>query len=238
VRGVEGALARLRPVALLELLRDEAVRRRQQRELDVRQRRLLPGGPEIGPHEVAPLARRIRAGTHLVAEAALGGHRRHVHAAPVHVELPAVVGAAQAALLVPAEEQVGAAVRTHGIQQTHALVGVTERDEVFAEDLHAHGRAVTVGELLGEEDGLPEAAEEIAHRGPGAGAGEDLVVFRAQHGHHTATDVGGARRRPPTTPAWRPPRNPASASRRSRSLPCRGSCRQVVRPVDLSVGIA
>ena len=60
--------------------------------------------------QITPLTSRhgVRAGAHLVLERALLGLVGHVDAAPGHVELPAVVGAAQPALLVAAEEQRGA----------------------------------------------------------------------------------------------------------------------------------
>src|SRR4029453_16820352 len=53
----------------------------------------------------------IGAGPHLVFEGALLGLARHVHAAPAHVELPAVVRAAQPTVLVAAEEEGGGGPR-------------------------------------------------------------------------------------------------------------------------------
>src|SRR6202035_3077196 len=93
------ALAGLRPVALLELLGDEAMRGGQPGELELGELGLTPGRPEVGPDELAPLPDRVRGDTHAVSERTLGRHARHVHAAAGHVELPAVIGAAQPALL-------------------------------------------------------------------------------------------------------------------------------------------
>ena len=62
----------------------------------------------------------------------------HVHAAAVDVELPAVVDAAQPALLVAAEEERGAAVRAELVEQPDPALRVAEGHQVLAQQLHAH----------------------------------------------------------------------------------------------------
>ena len=65
-----------------------------------------------GPDEAAAFARRIGLVLHrLQQRCAAAGLRGHLEDVAVHVELPAVVEAAQAALLVAAEDERGAAVR-------------------------------------------------------------------------------------------------------------------------------
>ena len=59
--------------------------------------------------------------------------------APVDVELPAVVDAAQAVLFVAAEEHRGAAVRAGVADQADASRCVAERDEVLAQQSHLIG---------------------------------------------------------------------------------------------------
>ena len=88
-------------------------------ELELGERGLVGGRAQVRPHEVAPLARGIRGGAKPVAERALPRHGGHVDAAAGHVELPAVVHAAQATRLVAAEVQVGAAMGTARIEQPH-----------------------------------------------------------------------------------------------------------------------
>jgi hypothetical protein len=55
-----------------------------------------------------------------------------------------------------------------GSSKAHASVGVAEGDEILAEPLHADGRAIGRGQLQGEEDGQPEAPEEVADGVQGA----------------------------------------------------------------------
>ena len=63
--------------------------------------------------------------------------------APVAVELPAVIDAAQTALFVAAEEHRRAAVRAERARPGRRLpLAVAERDEVFAEQADANRRAV------------------------------------------------------------------------------------------------
>ncbi len=61
-----------------------------------------------------------------------GRHVRQVDRFAGHVELPAVVDTTQPAFLVAAEKQVGAAVRTVGIDEPDSAPGITERDELLA----------------------------------------------------------------------------------------------------------
>ena len=161
-------LGRLGPVALLQLLGDVAVGGRDGGEIHLRQRRHMLRRTEVGPDVVAPLAHRIGGDLHPRQQAVVGrpvlGHRRNVQAVAVHVELPAVVGAAQAAVLVAAKEQVGAPVRTARLDQADAALAVAEGEQVFAEDGGALGRAVGPLQFAREQDGHPEAAEQIAHR--------------------------------------------------------------------------
>ena len=63
------------------------------------------------------------------------------------VEFPAVIDAAQPAFLVAPEIQRDAAVRAEFVDQTDAALAVAERDEVLAEQLDAHRRAVRLGDL-------------------------------------------------------------------------------------------
>src|ERR1019366_8844628 len=60
---------------------------------------------------------------------------------------------------------------------------VANRHQPFGEDLDADRRAVVCRQLFGQEDGGPIAAEHFAHRGSGAGPGDEFVLLRPQsHG--------------------------------------------------------
>src|SRR5207248_1497995 len=84
-------------------------------------------------------------------------------------------------LLVPAEEQRGAAMGTVGSQQTDPAGGITEGDEVFTEDADSHRRAIGLRQLAREQRGDPERAEEVPHRGAGANVGQEIVFLGRQH---------------------------------------------------------
>ena len=196
MRRVHRAVHRLRPVALLQPLGDVAVRRGQQAVLEARQLGHHLARPEIRPHHVAELARRVGQDGNLAAHARVGVHVRHVHALAVDVVLPAVVHAAQAALLVAPEEEIRAAVRAARLDQPHLAVGVAEGDQVLAHHLDADRRAVGLGHFARERDRQPVPAEVLAHRGARAGARQQFVVGGAQHDGGIFSPPRPGRRRP------------------------------------------
>ena len=105
----------------------------------------------------------------------------HVGAGAGDVELPAVIDAAQTAFLVAAEEQRRAAVRAEFVDQADAALGVTERDEVLAEQADADRRTVGFGDLARQGRGNPVAAEGVAHRRALADTGDEFVFLARQH---------------------------------------------------------
>src|SRR6185503_4740666 len=96
-----------------------------------------------------------------------------------HVVLPAVVGATQAVLLVAAEPEGNAAVGAELVDQAETVGSVAEGDQALGQELHPHGRAVGLGQLLGEQRRQPVAAEQLAHRRAGAGTDQQFILFRA-----------------------------------------------------------
>ncbi|MCR5872716.1 hypothetical protein LRS10_00020 [Phenylobacterium sp. J426] len=99
-------------------------------------------------------------------------------------EFPAMVQAAQAAVLVPAERQRRAAVRTAFVEDADHALGVAEGDQVDAEQAALHRRAVG-DQLFRHADGQPVLAHDPAHRGVAFDAAEEVVVGRS-HGGVTA----------------------------------------------------
>ena len=96
----------------------------------------------IDPDHAAQLVGRIRLDADAFLEVAVGRLAGHVDALAGGVELPAVVDAAQAALLVATEEQRRAAVRTERADHADLAVGVAEGDQVFAQGARANRVAV------------------------------------------------------------------------------------------------
>ena len=181
VAGVYAALERLEPVAVLQALGEVAIVVGAGRPREVGQLRLEVGRAHVGPDNAATLLAGVGGDAHLVLEVALGGLGRHVDAVAVHVELPAVVDAAEAVLLVPAEEEAGPPVGAEVVEQANVAVGVTERDEALSEDAHTSGGTVGNGDLFREQGGDPVATQILAHGGVGPHAGEECVVFSVEH---------------------------------------------------------
>ena len=179
---VDVALQRLHPVALPLERRKLHVVGVDAEPFEVRHRRRRLPAAHVRPDHAAGLPARIGALTHLVPEVALSGLARHVHAAPAHVVLPAVVDAAQAAGLVPSEEQRGSAVGAVFLHETNAPLGVAEDDQILAQQTDALRVAARVRDLGAEHHREPVLAQQTAHRRPGAYAGQQFVVFLGEHG--------------------------------------------------------
>jgi hypothetical protein len=104
-----------------------------------------------------------------------------IDAGAADVELPAVIDAAQAALLVAPEVERHAAMRAIFLDEADAALGVAEGDELLAHQLDAHRRPIRLGDLARQTGGDPIAPHRIAHRRSGAGAGDQLVLFLGKH---------------------------------------------------------
>src|SRR5438552_32729 len=139
------------------------------------------GRTHVGPHQITELTRRIGGEADPTAHRVVTREGRYLHAVAARVELPAVVDAADAALLVAAEEEVGASMGADGLDETDAVVAVAKRNELFTENRDAHRRPVTFRDLAREEHRDPEPAEQLSHGRLGPGPREQLVVFRAEH---------------------------------------------------------
>src|SRR5205809_5683012 len=106
VRGVDAALERLQPVALLPYFRDVAMALRHLRPLESGGCRYQLARSHIGPNHPAHLGGRISRQVNLVTELLRLVHL--IDTVAGDVELPAVINAAQARLLVASEPQRGA----------------------------------------------------------------------------------------------------------------------------------
>ena len=182
VARVDAALERLEPVRLLPALRRvRLLRRRRGRTRTPAAAAACSGSPRYVQRMSPTLTSGYDVSLHLAGEVAVLRLGRHLEAAAVRVVLPAVVGAADAALLDVAEPERGAAVRAELVDQAVLALGVAERDQALGEDLHAHGRAVVLGQLLREERRDPVLPEEVARRRPRPGPRQKLVDLLLEH---------------------------------------------------------
>jgi hypothetical protein len=106
-----------------------------------------------------------------------------------------VVRAAQAAELVVAEPQRGAAVRAELVDQAVPALAVADRDQALGQQLDPDRRAAVLGQLLGQQGGDPVAPEQGTHLGARAGAGQEFVDVLLEHLRPplTAADPTGTR---------------------------------------------
>src|SRR5205807_5516887 len=91
------------------------------------------------------------------------------------VEQPAVIAAADAALLDPPVVERGAAVAAVRSDEPGPPGAVAEQDEVLAERAHRFRRRAGVG---GQPDRMPIAPQQLAHRRAAADLGQVAVVGR------------------------------------------------------------
>ena len=105
VGGIYAPLQRLQPVAHLPVFGYVAVGFRHLGPLEIRRRwRLAARLAQVGPDYAALLQGGVGGDAHLGVKVAVRGFVHHIQAVAVHVELPAVVHAAEAALLVATQE--------------------------------------------------------------------------------------------------------------------------------------
>src|SRR5690606_1537783 len=106
---------------------------------------------------------------------------RHIDRLTRHVVLPAVVGTAQATVLVAAEPERDAAVGAELVHQRVAALGVAPRQQTLGEELDPNRRGVVLRQFLGEQSGDPVLPEELSHRSSGTRLREQLIDFLTKH---------------------------------------------------------
>ncbi len=181
VARIDAAFHGLQPVALLDALGHERLVERHRAELVLGLRGLLFRRTHVGPQHAALFDQRIGLQLDLLGVAGFLRLGRDVHALAGHVELPAVIGAAQAAFLVAAEPQRDAAVGAELVDEAELALGIAEGDETLAEQLQAHRRAIGFRQFLAEKRRHPVATEEIAHRRSRVRLRQIVVLFLAKH---------------------------------------------------------
>ena len=112
-----------------------------------------------------------------VFQLAVGRFARRLEAIAVDIEFPAVINAAQTAVLVATEEQRRAPMRAIGIHQPDAAIGIAKRDQILGHQPNSHRRAVAVGEFGREQRRLPESSQHFAGGLAAADPHETFVLF-------------------------------------------------------------
>src|SRR5215471_15940987 len=179
VHGIDVALERLHIVAVTDHGGDATLGIHI--GLEVREWRRCLARPHVRPNDATTLHARIRDGPYLVLKIALGRLAGHVNAGARHIELPAVVYAAQALCLIPAIEERGAPMRAAIGDQAHLAGGNAESDEALTQQAYAQGWTVWRRQLVCTGGWNPVLAHEITHRRPGTDATQQLIVLFAQH---------------------------------------------------------
>src|SRR5690606_14023304 len=104
-------------------------------------------------------------------------------AAAAHVVQPAVIRAADRVAFDAAVVERQRAVRAAKLRERRLAAGAAEQQQLLAQRLDA----LRLGrDVLAEAPGLPGAPEQLAHRRARPDAGEQRVVFRAEHGYSAA----------------------------------------------------
>src|SRR5579883_395804 len=135
--GVDAAFHSLEPVAVLPGLGHEVLVVAAAQPFHGRRPGALPDWAEVGPDHAAQLDGRMGLHADLLLEPAGRGLVRHVHAGALNIEFPAVVHAAQTALLVPTQEHGGQTVRAVLLEQPDVAVCVAEGDELLPQQLYS-----------------------------------------------------------------------------------------------------
>ncbi len=213
MRGVDVAFERLQPVAFALGEGDLQFALGQQRGFDPRQRRGLGALAHIDPDEAVALGDLVGLGPDLFLVVLMRRRVRHVDAIAVHVEFPAVIDAAEAVLLVAAEEQRGAAMRAAVIHDADPAGAVAKRDQPLAEQQEAQRRAVAL-QFRRHRRRQPVLPHQLAHRG--AGADPDQILAVLLFAHRDLTKTRRSRARCPSRPGCGSPA-------RNATRPCRGA---------------
>src|SRR5581483_1735386 len=144
------------------------------------ERRLSVWRAHVGPNHLGALVGGIRVRAHVELDHALDRFARGVEDLPVRRDLPPMVEAADAPLLVPTKKEGGAPVRAPLLHHAHAPIGIAERDEVLAEEAKANGVTVGLRKFLGEAGGDPVTPHQLAHRRTTTDAAKDFVLLRGK----------------------------------------------------------
>jgi alkylhydroperoxidase family enzyme len=118
---------------------------------------------------------------HAIEDQAVIRLRCHFDDVAVHVELPAVIEAAQTAILVAREQQRRPPVRAVFVKNSDAALAVAKHHKVLAQQTHLDRRAVGLGDLLRQAGRDPVTAHDLAHRRIALDAAQQVVFLGSHH---------------------------------------------------------
>ena len=182
VRRIDADFERLQPVAVDVALECEGMTIRCDEAVDLRKRRRLAFA-QICPEDAALLDHGIRALLDALAQRRALGFCGRLQALARCVEQPAMEGAPQSAILQPAEGEVGAAMRAMAIDQAVTALLVAKQHQVFAEQFDGLDRPWPL-QFVHQRRRLPIHPHQFPARIPGAGTGNQVVLFLAHHGEN------------------------------------------------------
>jgi len=107
-------------------------------------------GPHVNPNQAAVDGHRVSRDVNFVFEVAFGGLGRHVNAVAIDIKFPTMIDAANATLLVAPKIERRAAVRAVSLNDADLIIRVAKGDQILTEQAQAHGRAIRMGQLLGQ----------------------------------------------------------------------------------------
>ena len=154
--------------------------------------------PHVRPDDATALGTGIRGMADFMLEVSLCRLIRHVHALPIDPELPAVVDAAQARVLIPSEIERGAPMRADLRKESELSAPRPKGHEIFAEEPHALDASARF-QLRCAQDRHPVLPHEIAHDGSRTDSGQQLALFPGQHRLCPRVTEVGVRTRPSAT---------------------------------------
>ena len=180
VGGIDRSLEHLRPIASDAHLDDARADRGCGRPRGRLEFAHLVGGTHPDPDETTGLAAGICLLLHrLRCAAGLAVLGWPVDDVAFDVNLPPVVQAAKAALLVASQGKRRAPVRAVFIHHAEPAPGVTKRHEVFAEQTNPHGCSVRIRHFFGHARGDPVTPHQRAHRAVAFDTAKEIVLFSA-----------------------------------------------------------
>src|ERR1044071_6435429 len=180
MRRVHGIFHGLKPVAMIDLvLLDPALAVLPYEHVPAGQQRPRLG-PEIGPQEAAEFFHGIGHVLDLVLETGRFRLGRLLDTLPGTIELPAVIGTANAFLVDATESERSAAVRALLADHTITAGTIAEDDQIFAEQPNSFDR-LFVGQFTGAGHRHPVTTQQLTARRAASDSGQGLVLFACEH---------------------------------------------------------
>src|SRR5205823_10170181 len=115
-------------------------------------------------------------------EVALERFRRHIDAISRNIEFPTMVDTPQSVFLVAAQKQRSPTMGAMFTNKRDRAARVAEGHQIFAEQPHAYGGAITARQIVGQHCRHPIAPEQFAHRCAGARPRQKLIFFTLHWG--------------------------------------------------------